>query len=176
MKRIITIFGSSIPVEGDEEYNSAYQIGKLFAQAGFDICNGGNFGTMEAAAKGAVEYGGKATGITIDSFVALPNQYISNEVRCRSLFERIEKLITLGDAFVILQGGTGTLLEMAVVWEFINKGLMENKPIACHSSLWTNIVGLMEEQILKEKRQTGLIKCFKDPILLVEHIINQLNY
>jgi predicted Rossmann-fold nucleotide-binding protein len=45
---------------------------------------------------------------------------VTKEIVCDTLFERIDKLIEIGDGFVVLQGGTGTLLELAAVWEYFN--------------------------------------------------------
>ena len=35
---------------------------------------------------------------------------------------------TTRHGFVTVQGGTGTLVELAVVWEMLNKGVMKDKP------------------------------------------------
>lgn len=160
MKKVVTVFGSSLPVQGEPEYEYAHRLGALLAKNGFDICNGGNSGIMEAVSKGALENGAYITGISVNHFRANSNKYLSELIVCDSLFERITKLVNKGDAFVILQGGTGTLLELASVWEFMNKNLMEHKPVACHSAMWDSIVFIMEKQIMREKRETGLIKCF----------------
>ena len=53
MNNVITIFGSSRPVKGDEEYQLAYEVGKQLSLAGFTVCNGGFGGIMEASARGA---------------------------------------------------------------------------------------------------------------------------
>lgn len=172
MSKTVTVFGSSLPREYDEEYKIAYQLGKTLALNGFDICNGGNLGIMEAVSKGAVECGAKAIGVVVDLFLTQPNKYCSEVIRCKTLFERIETLIKNGDAYIILQGGTGTLLELASVWEFINKGIMEKKPIACHSLMWQKIVSLMEIQIIKENRTTDLVKTFIDIDECANFIIN----
>jgi predicted Rossmann-fold nucleotide-binding protein len=55
MKKVVTIFGSSKPAENEEQYITAYSIGKQLALRGFDICTGGFNGIMEAASKGAVQ-------------------------------------------------------------------------------------------------------------------------
>ena len=57
-----------------------------------------------------------------------------------------------GDGFVVLQGGTGTLLELAAVWEYINKDMMNAKPIACHSAIWKSIISEMNKQMKLEGR------------------------
>jgi len=158
MKKTITIFGSSLPVEGDEEYKFAYSLGCLLAENNFDVCTGGYRGIMEAVSRGAAENGGKVTGVTLSFFRFPCNKYLSEEIKCDTMFERIMQLINKADAYVVLQGGTGTLLELAAVWEFMNKEMMPVKPIICHSVMWKGIADIMETQIIKEKRQPGLVK------------------
>ena len=160
MKKIITIFGSSKPVDNEDQYITAYDIGKQLALSGFDICTGGFNGIMEAASKGAVEGGGQAIGVTVNLWNRNTNTYVTEEIKCNTLLERIDKLIELGDGFAVLQGGTGTLLELAAVWEYINKGIMETKPIACYSTIWKKIVYEMHEQMKLEGRSTDLVKTF----------------
>ena len=169
-KKIISIFGSSIPKQGDKEYETAYELGILLAKKGFDICTGGYQGIMDAISKGANENGAEAIGVTVDLWGAKPSKYLTKQIECKTLFERITKLVEFGDGYVILQGGTGTLLELSVVWEFMNKNLFAVKPTACHSKLWKDIVGIMEKQIEHEGRKNGLIKCFDSP----EEIANYL--
>ena len=168
MKKIITIFGSAKPTDNDEQYLIAYNLGKELALNGFDICTGGFNGIMKAASKGAIEGGAQTFGVTVDLWGGKANEYVTKEIRCNSLLERIQKLIELGDGFIILQGGTGTMLELAAVWEYINKGLMETKPIVCHSSLWKSIVHEMNQQMKFEGRSTDLVKSFNS----VEQIVS----
>jgi len=170
MKKIITIFGSSKPAENEEQYTTAFSIGKQLALRGFDICTGGFNGVMEAASKGAVEGGAEAIGVTVNLWGGPTNKYITKEIKCDTLLERIQKLIELGNGFIVLQGGTGTLLELAVIWEYINKGLMQTKPIACHSSIWRNIVFEMNEQMKLEGRKTDLIKTFDASEEILDYI------
>lgn len=170
MKNIITIFGSSKPVDNEEQYQTAYNLGKQLALSGFDICTGGFNGIMEAASKGAVEGGSEAIGVTVDLWSGRINKYVTKEIACDTLFERINKLIELGDGFVVLQGGTGTLLELAAVWEYFNKGLLDSKPIACHSKIWKTIVCEMNQQMKLEGRKFDMIKTFDS----IEEIANYL--
>jgi uncharacterized protein (TIGR00730 family) len=170
MKKTITVFGSSQPVDTDEQYIFAYELGSLLADNGFNVCTGGFFGIMEAVSKGAVEQGAEAIGITVNHWGGTANKYVTKEIKCHTLFERIEKLIEYGDAFVILQGGTGTLLELAAVWELSNKKLMDHKPIICYSSMWEVVISIMNIQMKKEGRDTGFVKVFST----VEEIVNYL--
>ena len=170
MKKIITFFGSSKPVNNEEQYLTAYNLGKQLALNGFDICTGGFNGIMEAASKGAVEGGSDAIGVTVNLWNGRTNKYVTKEIVCDTLFERIDKLIEIGDGFVVLQGGTGTLLELAAVWEYFNKGLLDQKPIACHSKIWKVIVSEMNHQMKLEGRNFEMVKAFDS----TEEIANYL--
>ncbi|MGK9477666.1 LOG family protein [Melioribacter sp. OK-6-Me] len=173
--KFVTVFGSSVPKPGDEEYETAYLLGKLLAEAGLNVCTGGYQGIMDAVSKGARLAGAEAIGVTIDIYNSVPSKYLSKEIKCKSLFERLENLMKIGDAYIVLQGGTGTLVELAIVWEFINKKMMPKKPIACHGKMWSDIVKLMDTQIEKEKREIGLIKCFSDIKICANYIIDSLS-
>jgi len=174
MKKIITIFGSSKPIENDEQYVTAYNVSKKLALNGFDICSGGFKGIMEAVSKGAIECGAQAIGVTVSLWGGNANRFVTKEIKCSNLFERINKLIELGDGYLILQGGTGTLLELAAVWESINKGLLSSKPIVCHSGLWKKIVSEMNQQMKLEGRNQDLVKPLDKVDEIVEFFVKNL--
>lgn len=170
MKKIITVFGSSKPVNNEEQYLTAYNLSKHLALNGFDICTGGFNGIMEAASKGAVEGGAEAIGVTVNLWSGRTNKFVTKEIVCDTLFQRIDKLIELGDGFVVLQGGTGTLLELAAVWEYFNKELLDSRPIACHSKIWKNIVSEMNQQMKLEGRKFDIVKAFDSTEEIVDFL------
>ena len=171
----ITVFGSSKPLPGEEEYDTAHQLGKLIGESGFSVCTGGYQGIMDAISKGASESNVDVIGVTVDIFSATPSKHLTKEIECNSLFERINKLIDFGDAFIILRGGTGTLVELSIVWELINKKLNSEKPIACHGEMWKQIVKTMEARIELEGRKTGLVQCFDTIEECLHHIKSSLS-
>jgi uncharacterized protein (TIGR00730 family) len=151
VNKVVTVFGSARTQEDSEEYKLAYDIGKQLALAGFTICNGGYAGIMEASAKGAKEADGKTIGVTFkNNFKRNANKWIDEEIFKPTLVERMMKLVELGDAYVVLKGGTGTLLELAAVWEFINKGLLKEKPIVIVGEFWSGVVETLREELLWE--------------------------
>lgn len=170
-KKLITIFGSSFPKENDEEYKYAYELGKKLAINGYSICNGGFYGTMEATAKGASECGAHTIGVVIGKWGFEPNPYIKEVIYCNSLFERITKLIEPASGFIVLKGGTGTLLELSAIWELVNKSFITNKPIIAVESFWKPLIDMMNIQMKHENRSTDLVTTLDD----IDEIINFLN-
>ncbi|MCX6134101.1 MAG: LOG family protein [Ignavibacteriales bacterium] len=157
MKKVVTVFGSLRPHEDDPEYVEARKLGNALAQAGFIVCNGGYGGIMEASARGAKEAGGETIGVTVETFTRKANRWVDTEIRMRTLVERIEVLVDKADAYVILKGGTGTLLELAYVWEFINKKFIPEKPIIIVGNFWGQVVDTLKDELLWE----GLGDCTK---------------
>jgi uncharacterized protein (TIGR00725 family) len=126
---VVSIFGTGRAQAGEPAYILAEQVGRALAQAGFAIANGGYGGTMYAAAKGASEAGGTVIGVTCRAFKkSATNEFVTREVMTDSLEERLHKLVEVGRAYVVLPGGTGTLLELASVWELKNKGFLDRIP------------------------------------------------
>jgi uncharacterized protein (TIGR00730 family) len=143
--RLITIFGTSNASPGDEIFQLAERIGRTLAENGFTIANGGYGGTMLAAAKGAAQANGKTIGVTCSAFGrGNANKYITDQIRTDSLQQRLAKLLDLADAYLVLPGGTGTLLELAQVWELKNKHLAHTKkPVIMVTGFWNGLVEMM---------------------------------
>lgn len=157
-ERIVTVFGSSRPQKGEPEYLLAYDVGRELAKAGLTLCNGGYAGIMEASAQGAKDAGGKTIGILAGVFAGKKaNDWIDTRVTVPTLIDRMMELINRGDAYVILKGGTGTLLELAAVWELMNKGLKKEGPIVVLGKFWRGVVDTLKEELAWE----GLSTCTK---------------
>ena len=172
-EKIITIFGTGKAKSGDVAYMLAYKVGKLLVQAGFTIANGGYGGTMLAAAKGAAEAGGQIVGVTCSAFKgSKANEYISREIVTGSLDERLDTLVKLGQAYIVLPGGTGTLLELAKVWELKNKGFLKaDKPVIILGGFWKPLIELIATEDADSSR---FVKPADEPKQAVEMIIKSL--
>ena len=169
--KIITIFGTGRAKAGDSAYALAMETGELLAQADFTIANGGYGGTMLAAAKGAAEAGGEIVGVTCSAFKSSrANKYITREIATASLDERLDTLIKMGQAYVVLPGGTGTLLELAKVWELKNKGFLKaEKPIILVGRFWKPLAELIATDDPDSSRH---IKLADEPKQAVKLIID----
>jgi uncharacterized protein (TIGR00730 family) len=138
---IVSVFGSSRPRENDPEYIEARELGRALAQKGFAICTGAYGGTMEAVSRGAKEAAGKTYGVTADFFsAAKANTWVDVEVRVKTWQDRLFEIIRLGNGFVACKGGTGTLAELAVTWEMMNKSVMPPKPFVSLGEFWAPIL------------------------------------
>ncbi len=52
-------------------------------------------------------------------------------------------------------GGTGTLVELAVVWEMLNKGAMKRKPLVVLGHFWQPIIERVREVELGHASRWG---------------------
>jgi uncharacterized protein (TIGR00725 family) len=148
---VISVFGSSRALRGDVEYELARLLGEQLARAGFIVCNGGYGGTMEASARGAKEANGTTIGVVCRLFGNTANPYIDTMIMTESLGERLAKLVELGSAYVVLRGGTGTLLELATVWEYMNKHIIPEKAIITVGSFWSPTVTTMKQELAEKE-------------------------
>jgi len=145
-RKIVSVFGSADPLPGSEEYNLAREVGAILAECGLAVANGGYYGTMEASARGAKEHGGKTIGVPCSIWKSSPNDYIDEVIETSCHSERLQTLVELGTAgYVVLRGSTGTLVELAVVWEYSLKELLRQNAgrIVCMGSFGRPLVEMM---------------------------------
>lgn len=142
---VVTVFGSSRPVAGDAHYVEALELGAALAAKGLAVCSGGYGGVMEAVSRGAKENGGRTLAVTAEFFKSSVNQWVEEEIRVRTWQERLFKLVERGHGYVACPGGTGTLVELAVVWEMLNKGAMKRKPLVVLGDFWQPIIERVRE-------------------------------
>ena len=146
--RAVTVFGSSRVCPDSVEYDEARRLGRLLACNGFVLCNGGYYGTMEAAARGAKEVGGRTVGCTVDVLAGrLPNEWVDEEQRSASLFQRLERLTAQADAFVALRGGVGTLLEVALVWNLAQLDGRVRRPVILVGAAWREVLRVLSREL-----------------------------
>ncbi|MBN2272594.1 MAG: LOG family protein [Sedimentisphaerales bacterium] len=166
--KIITVFGTGRAKAGEAAFDLAYEVGRELARAGFTIANGGYGGTMLAGAKGACEAGGEVIGVTCSAFKGKANEFISREIVTGSLNERLSKLVELGRAFIVLPGGTGTLLELAMVWELRNKGFLDSeKPIILLGGFWKPLVDVVASDDFESSRSVEQVDGVEQAVRLI---------
>ncbi len=140
-RKAVAVFASSRNDSAD-----ARQLGEQLAQRGYLTVTGGGTGHMVSVAEGVKAGGGETAVVTVDGWRVDRQDLISRVVAQPSLISRIEFFIRHADAFVALDGGTGTLAELALAWEYVNKGLVPVKPIVIVGPFWNPIVSLLHRE------------------------------
>ena len=152
---IISVFGSSRPRAGDADYEEARALGRALSESGFAVCTGGYGGVMEAASRGAKEAGGRTLAITATFFRSKANAWVDEARATRTWHERLFELIHAGHGYVACKGGTGTLAELAVVWEMLNKGVIEGRPFVALGDFWLPVLDRVREVELEHGSRRG---------------------
>lgn len=164
MSKIVAVFGGSRATTNSPAYAEAYTVGKLLAQKGFIVMNGGYAGTMEASARGAREHGGKSIGVLSGEFATLSaNPFIDETITSPDLFARIREMQQRADAFLVLNGSMGTLAELALVWNLSKIDVKQRKPIILLGEGWAEVLRVMREQLAVTDEEARLLQCAKTP-------------
>ena len=155
--KIVTIFGGSRCGENSEEYREAKEVGGRLAEAGFTICTGGYLGVMEAASRGAREKGGRVFGILMNEFKTEPNRYLTDKVASQHFYERLQNLIQRSVGFVALRGGMGTVTEISLVWNKLQTGVIDRRPLVLLGDCWKSVVESWQENLVVSKADVSLL-------------------
>lgn len=161
--KIVTIFGGSRCGENSPEYLEAKDLGAHLAEAGFTICTGGYLGVMEAASRGAREKGGRVFGIVMNQFKSEPNRYLTDKVATNHFYERLQNLIERSSAFIALRGGMGTVTEVSLVWNKLQTGVIERRPLVLLGKCWKPVVEAWKENLVVSDKDISLLN-FADTV------------
>src|SRR5262245_25352692 len=136
----ISVFGGSQPQPDSPAYEEARTLGTLLAQRGHTVLTGGYIGVMEAVSRGAHEAGGHVIGVTCEDIEAWrkvsKNQWVKEEIRKKTLVERLHTLIHTCDAAMALPGGAGTLTEISLLWNLMIVESLHRRPLILIGSGW----------------------------------------
>jgi uncharacterized protein (TIGR00730 family) len=147
----VTVFGGSRVAAESDEYLAAQALGSELARRGMTVVSGGYNGVMEAVSRGAKEAGGHVIGVTVEiiarNFERSPNAFVDQEVKTAALLERIDKMIELGQAYVVLPGGAGTLAELGIVWNLALLGALHGKPLIVVGIGWERVLRTMIQEL-----------------------------
>jgi uncharacterized protein (TIGR00730 family) len=153
----VTVYGSARIPEGSAYYTLARQTGEALARAGFAVMTGGGPGLMEAANRGAKDWGGLSIGCNITlPKEQRPNAYLDVMVEFRYFFVRKVMLAKYSYGFITLPGGVGTLDELFEMLTLVQTGKVTDFPIVLMGrAYWQPLL-----EMLATMRQAGTI----DPI------------
>lgn len=130
-RKTIVVYGASSADVEEVFSKDAYRLGQLLALSGRCIMTGGGAtGLMAAVENGALEAGGKVTGIIPQFMVdnGWLHQGLTEVITTATMHERKNLLAKNADAAIALPGGTGTFEELfeIITWKML--GLFK-KPV-----------------------------------------------
>ena len=160
----VTVYGSARVKEDSKYYKAARELGNKLAQNGHAVITGGGPGIMEAANRGAYEYGGRSIGLNID----LPdeqdtNPYLTDTLEFRYFFGRRVMLTMSSKTYAFFPGGFGTMDELTEVLVLIQEGKMPRMPVFLFGkSYWKGLDKFFSGKMYDEKMLTyGDTKLYK---------------
>ena len=171
----ITVFGSARFDESHEYYQQAVAVGQHIAEMGFVTMTGGGPGIMEAANRGAFEWGGVSVGCNIKlPYEQKPNPYVHKSITFNHFFVRKVLLVKYSYAFIIMPGGFGTMDEFFETLTLVQTKTIEDFPIvllgkAYYKELWEYLI-YMEEQGTINKEDLSLVLLTDDLHEAMHHI------
>jgi uncharacterized protein (TIGR00730 family) len=162
--KTVAVFGGRHPKEGDDEYAEAQRLGALLTSANYAVMSGGYSGVMEAVSRGAVGTGGTAIGVTMEIFGSLPpNPYLTQEIRARDFFERLEILISNACGFIAMRGGMGTLTEVSLIWNMLQTRTMPDKPMILVGGFWKPLLLSVADHLVIAPEELRLLHYVDSP-------------
>jgi hypothetical protein len=154
----VAIFGSSRTPEEHPHYRLAYQLAYRLARGGYGICNGGYWGIMGAACRGARDGGGEVVGVTLEYFSGKrggANPLLTREEPKQALLDRLSRLLDMSSAHVVLPGSIGTLAEMFVSWNL--RAAAGNKPLILLGEEWEKFIDFLERNMDVRRKDRDLL-------------------
>ncbi len=137
---IVTVFGCGNCAANSKDYEIAYNLGVALGKHNLGVATGAYGGIMEAVSKGASESKVPVIGVSTEFYKnVVPNNYINQEINTKTYLERTEKLLEIGDSYIVLPGNAGTLLEFSAVWALKEKGFFSDKTIVAIGEQWQEI-------------------------------------
>jgi uncharacterized protein (TIGR00730 family) len=139
----VSVFGGSQPKEDSTAYAEAMELGKLLAERGHTVLTGGYIGVMEAVSRGAREAGGHVIGVTCEEIEAWrpikANAWVMEEIKKKTLVDRLHALIHESDAALALPGGPGTLTEISLMWNLMIVESLHRRPLILIGDGWQSV-------------------------------------
>lgn len=141
----VTIFGSARLKPGTPAYEGVKQLAAELTRMGCDIISGGGPGLMQAANEGALSAQPDALHRSVGIRVELPfeqevNPFVGQAYEHRTFFSRLHHFMIVSDAFVVVPGGIGTLLELSLAWQLLQVRRLYNTPLILVGKMWSELV------------------------------------
>src|SRR5436853_5088431 len=150
----VTIFGSARARPGTYVYEEVKRLAAALAEMGCDIITGGGPGLMQAANEGAAAADApernRSVGIRVDlPFEQGVNAFVTQAFEHRTFFTRLHQFVLMSDAFVVVPGGIGTVLETMMVWQLLQVRKLADTPLVLAGKMYADLVAWCRTYMLR---------------------------
>src|SRR5436853_1627790 len=152
----VTIFGSARARPGMFVYDEVKRLAAALAAMNCDIVTGGGPGLMQAANEGAAAADAPERNRSVGIRVELPfeqevNPFVGQAFEHRTFFTRLHHFVLTSDAFVVVPGGIGTVLETMMVWQLLQVRHVHDVPLILVGKMWADLVDWARTHLLTSK-------------------------
>ena len=170
----VAIFGFADSVEGQPLYTQVFEVAKTLAEAGYIVVDGGGPGVMRAATEGAKSVSGKVIGVTFYPEDEMnyegrdPKNLFDKEIKTSSYVERTLTLMEQGQAYVVFNGGTGTISEFGMAWGLARLYFGHHKPLILYGKFWEKIMKTFNETMMIRPEEKKVYKIVNTPAGVIQ--------
>jgi uncharacterized protein (TIGR00730 family) len=150
----VTIFGSARVQPDHWVYAEVRRIAAALAEMGCDIITGGGPGLMQAANEGARSANAtervQSTGIRVElPFEQEVNPFVEQHFEHQNFFSRLHHFVLVSDAFIVVPGGIGTVLESMMIWQLLQVQHLHDTPLIFAGTMWGDLVEWAKTYMLR---------------------------
>jgi uncharacterized protein (TIGR00730 family) len=150
----VTIFGSARVPSDHWVYQAVRDLAAELARLDCVIVTGGGPGLMKAANEGVHVANPAAAEGSIGIRVDLPfeqevNAFVTEAFEHGTFFTRLHHFVLLSDAFVVVPGGIGTVLETMMVWQLLQVQKLHDTPLILAGKMYAELVEWCSRHMLR---------------------------
>jgi uncharacterized protein (TIGR00730 family) len=150
----VTIFGSARVAADHWVYGAVRDLARELTGMGCTIVTGGGPGLMQAANEGAAQAESGGPGRSMGIRVELPfeqdvNPFVGSAFEHRTFFSRLHHFVLVSDAFVVVPGGIGTVLELMMIWQLLQVRKLSDTPLILIGPMWQGLIDWHRQVMLR---------------------------
>ncbi len=149
----VTVFGSARAPRDHWVYQAVRDTAAELTRLDCDIITGGGPGLMAAANEGVrladPDGAGRSVGIRVElPFEQDVNAFVTQAFEHRTFFTRLHQFVLMSDAFVVVPGGIGTVLETMMIWQLLQVRKLHT-PLILVGKMYADLVAWCRTSMLR---------------------------
>jgi uncharacterized protein (TIGR00730 family) len=150
----VTIFGSARVAKDHWVYTAVRDVAAELTRLDCDIVTGGGPGLMQAANEGVHLVSPNAPHGSMGIRVDLPfeqdvNAFVTEAFEHGTFFTRLHHFVLVSDAFVVVPGGIGTVLETMMIWQLLQVQKLHGTPLILAGRMYAELVDWCRRSMLR---------------------------